>query len=94
MLENTTDSSNNRSNDSTGNLDFRSLWAETLVQTLYDAIENNWSGNSVTVILKQLQKKGYDRKLILELVNQKFGKSGCDKLIKHTINQKNGLLRH
>lgn len=86
MIENTTDRSNGRSNDTTGRVDFSSLWAETLVETLYDAIENNWSGNAINVIVKQLQKKGYSRKIILGLVEEKFGKADCEKIIKLSVN--------
>ena len=86
MIENTTDRSNGTTNDLSGRVDFGSLWAETLVETLYDAIENNWSSNALRVIIKQLQNKGYSRKIILGLVEEKFGKAGCEKIIKLSIN--------
>lgn len=86
MIENTTDRSNGRSNDTTGKVDFGSLWAETLVETLYDAIENNWSDNALKVIIKQLLKKGYSKKIIQGLVEEKFGKAYCEKIIKLLIN--------
>jgi DNA-directed RNA polymerase specialized sigma54-like protein len=75
-----------KSDDTSGRSGFGPLWSETLIETLYDGIHNDWSNNALKMIIKELNKKGYLQKQILDMVETKFGKRGCRKLIKLVLN--------
>jgi len=71
-----------RSGDTTNRSGFRKLGSETLVKTLFDAIEYEWSNNALEVIIKELSRKGYDHQKLLPLVEDKFGKQTALKVIR------------
>ncbi len=75
-----------KSDDTTDKSGFGPLWSETLIETLCDGIQNDWSNSALKMIIKELNKKGYQQKQILDKVEIKFGKRGCRKLIKLSIN--------
>jgi hypothetical protein len=72
----------NRSGDTTGKATLRTLWSETLVEMLYDAIQHEWSNNALSVIIKELYNKGYNRDRLMKMVEKKFGKQACLKIIR------------
>ena len=76
-----------RSGDTTNRSGFRKLESETLVKTLFDAIEYEWSNNALRVIINELSRKGYDHQKLLCLVEDKFGKSATLKIIRIIFNQ-------
>jgi hypothetical protein len=63
------------------------LEPDTLVQTLFDAIENDWSNNALEIILKELSRKGYDHRQLLLMVEEKFGKEAALKVIRIIFKQ-------
>ena len=85
MIEITGDRSGDttgRTGDTTGKTSLRTLWSETLVEMLYDAIQNDWSNNALRVIIKELYKKGYNQDRLMKMVEKKFGKEACLKVIR------------
>lgn len=59
----------------------RTLWSETLVEMLYDAVEYDWSSNALREILIELYHKGYKLDKVAKMVNKKFGKEAVAKLL-------------
>ena len=76
-----------RSGDKSIDNALRSLETETLLQSLFDAIENEWSNNAVEVIIKELVKKGYDRRNLIQLIELRFGKMAALNLVKTIARQ-------
>jgi len=82
-----TDITSDRTGDTTGRATLRSLCPESLVNTLYDAIQHEWSNNALEVIIKELFKKGYKYEKLLYMVENKFGKPAALKVIRIIFNQ-------
>jgi hypothetical protein len=82
MNDITGDRSGDKSGDTTNRSGFRRLETDTLVKTLFDAIEYEWSDNALRVIIKELSRKGYDKKKLLHMVEDKFGKPAALKIIR------------
>ena len=61
--------------------DLRTLWSETLIEMLYDAIQYDWSANALREILYELQKKGYKLSRVVKKIEKKFGKDAVSKLL-------------
>lgn len=59
----------------------RSLWSETLIEMLYEAVEHDWSANATREILYELQLKGYKLDKVIKKVDSKFGKEACSRLL-------------
>jgi hypothetical protein len=71
-----------RTNNSTNGCAFQRLDPDTLVHTLFDAIENEWSDNALEVVLKQLSRKGFNQRQLLLMIEEKFGKQVALKVIR------------
>lgn len=71
-----------RTGDTTGKATFRTLWSETLIEMLYDAIQHEWSNNALRMIIKELYKKGYNQDRLMKIIEKKFGKVACLKVIR------------
>ena len=59
----------------------RTLWSETLVEMLYDAVESDWSGNALREILVELHHKGYRLDKVAKMVDKKYGKEAVVRLL-------------
>lgn len=73
----------NKSEDILENTDLRTLWSDTLIGMLSDAIEYNWSRNAIREILKELYRKGYKSKQLIRMVKKKFGSEVAQKFRKN-----------
>jgi hypothetical protein len=82
-----TDITVERTNNSTNGYAFQMLEPDTLVQTLFDAIKYEWSNNAMEVIIKELARKGYDHRQLLDMVEEKFGKPAALKVIRIIFKQ-------
>lgn len=82
-----TDITVERTGNSTNRHVFQMLEPETLVRTLFDAIEYEWSNNALEIILQELSKKGYDHRQLLDMVEGKFGKEAALKVIRIIFKQ-------
>ncbi len=76
-----------RTGDTTNRFAFQTLWSETLVKTLFDAIEYEWSNNTLRVIIKELSRKSFKHDNLLHMVEDKFGKPAALKIIRIVFNQ-------
>lgn len=59
----------------------RTLWSETLVEMLYDAVESDWSGYALREILIELHHKGYKLDKVAKMVNKKYGREAAARLL-------------
>ena len=82
-----TDITVQKTDNSTNRHAFQMLDPETLVQTLFDAIEYEWSNNALEIIIQELSKKGYDHRRLLLMVEEKFGKPAALKVIRIIFNR-------
>lgn len=60
--------------------DLTTLWSDTLLEMLNDAVQNDWSSNALKEILLELNKKGYKPERALRKVEKKYGQEAAAKL--------------
>lgn len=53
--------------------DLGTLWTETLFEMLYDGLRNDWSGNALLELLRELNNKGYKMDKVVQKVRKKLG---------------------
>ena len=85
MINSTCDRSDEitgRTGDTTSKTTLRTLCTDSLVEILDDAICNEWSNNALQVIIRELHNKGYNQDRIIKMVERKFGKETCLKIIR------------
>ena len=70
----------NKTEDILDKTDLRTLWSDTLIGMLSDAIQYNWSDNALQEILKELYRKGYKPKQLVRMAEKKFGTEGALRL--------------
>ena len=63
--------------------DLRTLWSETLVELLCEAVENGWSEKSLQDIIKELYNKGYKFEQLIKILDRKLGPEAATKLARH-----------
>ena len=61
--------------------DLRTLWSETLVELLCEAVENGWSEKSLQDIIKELYNKGYKFEQLIKILDRKLGPEAATKLV-------------
>jgi hypothetical protein len=61
--------------------DLGSLWSETLLEMLFDGLRNDWSGNALLQILRELNQKGYKLDGVVEKVRKKMGSDAAKRLL-------------
>lgn len=61
--------------------DLTTLWSETLIEMLHDAVENDWSANALGEILFELHQKGYKVKRVVRKIEKKYGREAAAKLV-------------
>lgn len=65
--------------------DLTTLWSDTLIEMLNDAVQNDWSTNALMEILLELHQKGYKVDRVVRKVEKKYGQEAAAKL-KEKIN--------
>jgi hypothetical protein len=66
--------------DQTTMTEVKTMWSETLLETLYVAMEKNKGNNVVIPILKDLKEKGYEKDYLIEKVGKKVGPAAAARL--------------
>ena len=67
--------------------DLTTLWSDTLLEMLNDAVQNDWSTNALMEILMELHNKGYKLGRVVRKIEKKYGQESAAKL-KEKINLK------
>lgn len=65
--------------------DLRTLWSETLVDLLHDAVNENWSEKAIRDIIKELYNKGYKTEQLIAMLDKKIGPEAADRLARFII---------
>lgn len=68
--------------DTLRSTNLRTLWSETLIEMLYEAVQYDWSANALREILVELHHKGYKMERVVKKINKKFGKEASARLLK------------
>ena len=58
----------------------KTMWSETLLESLYVAMQKKVSDAKVLEILRDLKSKGYSRDYLIEKVEKKVGPNAADQL--------------
>jgi hypothetical protein len=70
-----------KSENSLQTTDLGTLWSETLLDMLNDALRNNWSNNAILEIMKELRNKGYKFDRVAKKLKKKFGEEAVNLLM-------------
>jgi transcriptional regulator CtsR len=60
--------------------DLRTLWSETLIELLHDAVKENWSDKAIKEIIKELYNKGYTTERLMTMLDKKIGPEAATRL--------------
>jgi len=66
--------------DDTQMTEVKTMWSETLLETLYAALEKNKSDTSIKELLGELAEKGYKKDYLVEKVTKKVGPNAASNL--------------
>lgn len=66
--------------DNTQMTEVKTMWSETLLESLYVALEKNKGDKMVREILRDLFEKGYKKDYLVEKVNKKVGPNAASRL--------------
>lgn len=65
--------------------DMRTLWTETLVELLNDAVKEGWSDKAIKEIVKELYNKGYKTEQLMIMLDKKIGPDAANRLARFII---------
>ncbi|MCH9048761.1 MAG: hypothetical protein IH836_07480 [Proteobacteria bacterium] len=54
--------------------DLRTLWSDTLVELLCDAVKGEWSDRAIKEIIKELYNKGYKTERLMTILDKISGR--------------------
>ena len=67
--------------------DLRTLWSETLIDLLQDAVTENWSDKAIKEIIKELYNKGYKTEQLMVLLDKKIGPEAATHLAIYVLDK-------
>lgn len=59
--------------------DLRTLWSDTLIELLLDAVKEEWPERIIKDLVKELYNKGYKPERLMKLLEQKLGPDAAKK---------------
>ena len=65
--------------------DLRTLWSETLIELLHDAVKEDWSDKAIKDIISELYNKGYKTEQLMVMLDSKIGPEAATKLARFVI---------
>ena len=65
--------------------DLRTLWSETLIELLHDAVKEDWSEKAIKDIISELYNKGYKTEQLMVMLDKKIGPEAATKLARFVI---------
>ena len=65
--------------------DLRTLWSDTLVELLCDAVKGEWSDKAIQEIIKELYNKGYKTERLMAILDKRFGPKAATRLARFLI---------
>ncbi len=71
--------------DALAKTNLRTLWSETLIDLLDDAVKGDWSDKAIKDIVKELYNKGYKTEQLIAMLDKKIGPEAADRLARFVI---------
>ncbi len=71
--------------DTLAKTDLRTLWSETLIDLLDDAVKGDWSDKAIRDIIKELYNKGYKTEQLIVMLEKKIGPEAADRLARFVM---------
>ena len=65
--------------------DLRTLWSETLIELLHDAVKEDWPEKAIKDIISELYNKGYKTEQLMVMLDKKIGPEAAIKLARFVI---------
>ncbi len=65
--------------------DLRTLWSDTLIELVCDAVKEDWSDNAIQEIIKELYYKGYKPERLMMTFEKMLGPDAATRLAKFLI---------
>ena len=65
--------------------DLRTLWSDTLVELLCDAVKGEWSDRAIKEIIKELYNKGYKTERLMIILDKNLGPQAAKRLARFII---------
>ena len=65
--------------------DLRTLWSDTLVEMLHEAVNEDWSESAVREIVRELYNKGYKTEQLIAMIDKKIGPNAAARLARFII---------
>ena len=65
--------------------DLHTLWSETLIDLLHDAVKGDWSDKAIKDIVKELYNKGYKTEQLIAMLDKKIGPEAATRLARFVI---------
>jgi methionine salvage enolase-phosphatase E1 len=65
--------------------DLRTLWSETLIELLHDAVREDWTDKAIKNIISELYNKGYKTEQLMVMLDKKIGPDAATKLARFVI---------
>ena len=65
--------------------DLRTLWSDTLVELLCDAVKGEWSDRAIKEIIKELYNKGYNTERLMTILDKNHGPEAAKRLARFVI---------
>lgn len=65
--------------------DLRTLWSDTLVEPLCDAVKGEWSDRAIKEIIKELYNKGYKTERLMTILDKNLGPQAAKRLARFVI---------
>ncbi len=71
--------------DALARTDLGTLWSETLIDLLHDAVKGDWSDKAIKDIVKELYNKGYKTEQLMTMLDKKIGPEAAARLARFII---------
>ncbi len=71
--------------DALARTDLGTLWSETLIDLLHDAVKGDWSDKAIKDIIKELYNKGYKTEQLMTMLDKKIGPEAAARLARFII---------
>ena len=65
--------------------DLRTLWSDTLVELLCDAVKGEWSDRAIKEIIKELYNKRYNTERLMTILDKNLGPEAAKRLARFVI---------
>lgn len=65
--------------------DLRTLWSDTLIELLCEAVKEDWSDHAIEEIIKELYNKGYKTERLITILDKSLGPEAATRLARFML---------